>query len=152
MALHKSTQVTARVPIPSADGATGLIFSVADFVVPASGFASADVCEMGAIPAGYVPVDLIVDNADLGTTVTADWGILSGSYGDPATRTCGAEFIAASALGTASVLRMSVVGGGRVAPTTGDRSWGFVASTVSAATSGAVMRATLVLRPQSEGV
>jgi hypothetical protein len=107
---------------------------------------------MGPLPAGYVPVDLIVDNAACGTTVTSDFGLLSGAYDSTGARTCGAQFAAAQALQTAGIKRMAAAGGGRVAPTTADRGWGFVASTVSTPTVGAAIRATLLVRPQSEGV
>lgn len=156
MPLFKATQVRNNVPVPSANAATDLIPIVADFLIP-TGFASGDIVELGAIPAGYVPVDLIVDNAACGTTVTSDFGILSGNYGDgthgaATSRTCGAQFMSAQALQTAGIKRLSVAGGGRIAPTTGDRSFGFVASTVSVPTVGAAVRATLLCRPQSEGV
>lgn len=156
MALFKATQVRNRVPTPSAAGATEVVPVVADFVVP-TGFATGDIVELGPIPAGYVPVDLIVDHAALGATVTADIGILSGNFGDGAhggttARTCGAQLAAAQALQTAGIKRMAAVGSGRIAPTTNDRSFGFVASAVTTPTVGAVLRATLLIRPQSEGV
>ncbi|MBA3622866.1 MAG: hypothetical protein H0W48_00045 [Methylibium sp.] len=151
MALFKATQVAAKLPVPSANGATDVIPVVGDFLIPA-GLASGDVVEMGAIPAGYVPVDLIVDNAAGGTTVTADFGILSGAYDSTGARTCGAQFAAAQAMQTAGIKRMAAAGGARVAPTTADRGWGFVASTVATPTAGAAVRATLLCRPQSEGV
>ena len=151
MALFKATQVTNKVPVPSANSATEVIAIVGDFAIP-TGFASNDVVEMGPLPAGYVPVDLIVDNAACGTTVTSDFGLLSGAYNSTGARTCAATFAAAQALQTAGIKRMAAAGGGRVAPTTADRGWGFVASTVSTPTVGAVLRATLLVRPQSEGV
>ena len=150
MALFKATQVVNRVPVPSATGATDVVAIFGDFTIP-TGFAANDVVEMGPLPAGYVPVDLIVDNAALGTTVTADFGILSGDFNATGARTCGAQFAAAQALQTAGIKRMAAAGGGRLAPTTGDRGWGFVASAVSTPTVGAAIRATLLVRPQSEG-
>ena len=154
--LFKAVQVRNNVPVPSAGNATDLISVVGDWVVPA-GFAATNVVELGAIPAGYVPVDLIVDHIALGTTVTADFGILTGNYGEgrqggAPTRTVGAQFAAAQALQPAGIKRSSAVGSGRIAPTTNDRSFGFVASAVSTPTVGAALRATLICRPQSEGV
>lgn len=153
MALFKATQVVQKLPVPSANGATETVAIFGDFLIP-TGFASGDVVEMGPLPAGYVPVDLIVDHASLGTTVTSDFGLLNNAYdaGNTPTRTCGAQFAAAQALQTAGVKRMAAAGSGRIAPTTGDRGWGFVASTVSTPTVGAAIRATLIVRPQSEGV
>ena len=153
MALQKATQVVQKLTVPSANGATDPVPVVGDFTVPA-GFASGDVVEMGALPDGYVPVDLIVDNEAMGATVTADFGLLSGDYDATGARTCGAQFIAAAALGTAGIKRLSAAGGARIAPTvTGKgRGWGFVASTVTTPTVGSKIRATLLVRPQVEGV
>jgi hypothetical protein len=154
--LTKAAQVRNNVPVPSAGNATDIIAVVGDWTVP-TGFAATNVVELGAIPAGYVPVDLIVDHAALGATVTADFGILTGNYGDgtqgvATTRTVGAQFAAAQAMGTAGIKRAAAVGSGRIAPTTNDRSFGFVATAVTTPTVGAVLRATLLCRPQSEGV
>lgn len=151
MALFRATQCSRLTPYPSADGARDLVPIIGDFTVPA-GFAAGDVVEMGALPPGYVPVDLIADNQALGVTVTADFGILSGNYLDSGARTCGAQFAAAQALQTAGIKRLSAAGGARLAPSTAERSWGFVASAVATPTVGAVIRATLLVRPQSEGV
>ena len=56
MALFKATQVTNKVPVPSADSATEVIAIVGDFTIP-TGFASNDVVEMGPLPAGYIAVE-----------------------------------------------------------------------------------------------
>jgi hypothetical protein len=156
MALFKATQVRNKVPVPSGAGATDIISVNGDFTIP-TGFAANDVVEMGGLPAGYVPVDLIVDNASLGGTVTADFGLLtgafdSGTHGGATTRTCGAQFAAAQAMATAGIKRAAAAGAGRIAPATEDRGFGFVASAVTGPTVGAVVRFTLLCRPQSEGV
>ena len=151
MATLLSKQITNKVPFPSADGATGLIFCFGDYTLLGTE-ATGDELEMCVLPAGYVPVDIIVDTEDLGTAVTADAGIMSGTVGSTATRTCGAEFMAAKALDTTGIYRMDVAGGGRVAPTTGDRGIGFALTTVTTPTAGAKVRMTVVMRPQSESV
>lgn len=156
MALFKATQVRNKTIVPSGNGATDVIAVVGDFIVP-TGFATGDVVEMGALPGSYVPVDLIVDNAAMGATVTADFGLLTGDYdsgtnGGATTRTCGAQFAAAQALGTAGIKRAAAAGAGRIAPATADRAFGFVASTVTTPTVGAAVRFTLLCRPQSDGV
>ncbi len=151
MATLLSKQVTNKVPVPSASSGSELIHIVGDYTLLGTE-ATGDELEMCILPAGYVPVDIIVDTADLGTTVTADVGIMSGTPGSTATRTCGAEFMAAKALGTAAIYRMDVSGGGRVAPTTADRGIGFALSSVSVPTAGNKVRMTLIARPQSEGV
>ena len=153
--LYKAVQVRNNVPVPSAGNATDIIAVVGDWVVPAA-LAATNVVELGAIPAGYVPVDLIVDHIALGATVTADFGILTGNYQDgrqgiATTRTVGAQFAAAQALQTAGIKRSSAVGSMRIAATTNDRSFGFVATAVTTPTAGTVLRATLLCRPVSEG-
>lgn len=161
MALFKSKQVATKLPFISSSGANDIVPVVADFDIPA-GFASGDVVEFGALPFGYVPVDLIVDHEDLGGTITANFGVLSGEYDSTGARTCGAEFISAADLSTsAGIKRLSVAGGTRLAPTTPasvaaggpqHRSWGAVFSTVTTPTVGAKIRGTLLVRPQLEGV
>lgn len=151
MATLLSKQVTNKVPVPSADGGSDLIFVLGDYTLLGTE-ATGDELEMCVLPAGYVPVDIIVDTEDCGATVTADVGIMSGTVGSTATRTCSAVFMAAKALGTAGIYRMDVSGGGRIAPTTADRGIGFALTTVTTPTAGAKIRMTLVCRPQSEGV
>ena len=74
--LTKATQIRNNVPVPSAGNATDIIAVVGDWVVPA-GFAATNVVELGAIPAGYVPVDLIVDHAALARALRANPGMLA---------------------------------------------------------------------------
>lgn len=161
MALFKSKQVVGKLPIPSASGSNDLVPIVGDFEIP-TGFAANDVVEFGGLPFGYVPVDLIVDHEDLGGTMTANFGMLSGEYDSTGARTCGAEFISAGDFSTAAGLkRLSAAGGARIAPTTNatvaaggaaDRGWGATFSAVTTPTVGAKIRATLLVRPQLEGV
>jgi hypothetical protein len=153
MANLKGVQATNanHLPVPSADKATDLIPIVGDYVLVA-GNASGDIVEMCPLPAGYVPVDVIVDAEDGGTTVTTDVGIMSGNWGDSGVRTQGAEFMTGKALGTAGIYRADVVGFSRIAPTTNNRSIGMKFTTVSAPTAGAKVRMTVLARPQVEGV
>lgn len=104
MANFKSKQVAGQRPAPSALNASSLVHVIGEYVTK-TGDAIGDIVEMGAIPAGCVPVDVIVDNGALGASATLDVGILSGSYLDAGTRTMGNEFIAAGAAATAGVLR-----------------------------------------------
>jgi hypothetical protein len=162
MALFKSTQIAAKAPIPTADRAVEIIPIFGDFTVPA-GFAANDVVEMVPLPAGYVPVDLIVDGASLGATVTGDVGIVTGVYDAAldlvgAARNCGAEFIAAAALGTAGLKRTTATGATRIAPVYDagngvqyNRSIGFKATAVTTPTVGAAIRFTLLCRPAING-
>lgn len=162
MALYKALQVAAALPLLNSDAAADLVPLFGDFTVPAGGLAANDVVEMVGLPAGYVPVDMIVDHDDLGTTLTADFGFLSGNYGssDPG-RTCAAEFLAAADLAAAAgVKRANVPGFTRIAPikggshiglVSGDRGIGFLVKTAAAVTPGAKIRVTLFYRPQIEG-
>ena len=123
--------------------------------------ASSDVIEMVPLPAGFCIVDVIVDTADLGTTVTADVGLLSGDYDATGARTCGATIMTGKALGTTGIYRADVAGFSRTAPLSesagttgapGHRGVGFALTTVSAPTAGAKVRMTLLARPSSNGV
>lgn len=153
MANLKSVQAVnaALFPIPSADKATDLIPIVGDYVLTAA-LASGDIIEMCPLPAGYVPVDVILDAEDGGTTVTADVGIMAGSWGASGVRAMpGAEFMAAKPLGTAGIYRADVPGFSRVAPAANDRSIGIKCSAVSVPTVGAKIRMTVMCRPSVEG-
>lgn len=151
MALLKALQVVNKVPVPSANAATDIVPIVGDYTIK-TGDAAGDVVEMCALPAGYVPVDLIVDNESLAATSVGNVGIMSGAYGDGGTRTVGAQFNSAANFATAGIKRMDVAGSGRIAPTTGDRSVGIVLTSLTTPVVGAKVRMTLFVRPQSEGV
>ncbi len=156
MALFQSLQATNRQPIPSAQSATDLVPLVTTFVVPA-GLANGDIIEMGPLQAGYVPVDLIVayPDMDTGTGITFDAGLLSGNYLDGGTRTIGSEFFASDATAqTGGIARMNKAAGAQIAPTTNHRSWGLkMAHAVGTAlTAGGTITATMMVRPQIEGI
>lgn len=152
MALFKATQVVNKAPVMTGDRASNNIVIFGDFAIP-TGFATNDVVEMVPLPPGYVPTDIVVDNAALGTTMTFDCGFVSGEYDSPSqSRTCGAQFLAAQAGQTAGIKRLAVAGGTRQAPTTNTRGIGFAFTSVSTPTVGAVVRLTLTCRPQIDGV
>ena len=168
MALWQAVQCKFPGPVqalPNADASTNIpIFG--DFVIPA-GFAAADIIEMTGLPAGYVPWDVTIASEGLGTTLTADVGLMSGDYGKlldnlGAARTCGAEFMAAKALAPAGIYRMDVFAGAVIAPTlgdlsttpfaNGDRGIGIKATAIAALTAGKKIRLQLLCRPRVEGV
>lgn len=170
MALYKSIQVANNAALLSADDASDIVAVAGDFTIPA-GLAANDVVEMVGLPAGYVPVDLIVDvPVALGTTLTADIGILSGLYQaaldmSGGARVCGSEFNSAAALASAGIIRPTKPGANSIAPVTDagtvvaayagtlyDRGIGFKASAVAALTAGTKVRFTLLYRPQVNGV
>jgi hypothetical protein len=159
MALLKSAQVAGYAPLINADGANDLVPMFGDFTVPAGGLAVNDVIEMTGLPAGYVLVDAIIDHDDFGTTLTADFGFLSGDYNSPdQARTCNATLLVAADLAAAAgIKRPTVAGFTRIAPlvqrshiglTSGDRGVGFVVKTAAGVTVGARIRMTLYYRAQ----
>lgn len=152
MANLKGVQATnaALYPIPSADKQTDLIPIFGDYTLTGSE-ASGDIVEMCPLPAGYVPVDAIVDTEDLGATMTADVGVMSGAWGASGTRTMGAEFMTGKAFGTVGIYRADVSGMGRIAPATTDRSIGIKFTTATTPTAGAKVRLTVLARPAVEG-
>lgn len=152
MANFKGVQagLASYYPVPSADAATDIVPVVGDVVLPA-GTASGDIIEVIPYPANHVLVDLIVDVEDLGTTWTADIGVMSGKWGDSGARTCGAEIMTGKAFGTAGVYRADVQGFTRLAPSTDTRSIGIKGTTIGTPTTGAKIRVTAFFRPQVEG-
>lgn len=153
MALFKSNVASAAIkaPIPTAERAIEVIPAYALYTVTGSE-ADTDVIEMIPLPPGYVVFDGWIDNEDCGTTLTLDCGIMSGAWGDPAVRTCGAEFLNNHAAGTAGRTNFNVQGFSAVAPSDTTRSIGFkVDAAVSALTAGAKIRLGVLMRPQIEG-
>lgn len=151
MATRKAIQVVNKLPVMTADRASDPIVIFGDYVMTGAE-ASGDEIEMVPLPAGYVPVDVIVDHDALAGTATSGVGFLTGDFDAPGTRACGSELMAAQALQTAGIKRMAVTGSGRLAPTTNTRGIGIALTTVATPTVGARVRLTLICRPQVEGV
>jgi hypothetical protein len=149
MANFKSKQVAARRQAMSALDASSLVHVIGEYVTKA-GDAIGDIVEMGAIPAGHVPVDVIVDNGVLGASATLDVGILSGNYEDAGVRTMGSEFIAAGAAATAGVLRRNKVVSDIAVQLT-DKGWGVKFLGANPAT-GQKIRAVLLCAPSPGGL
>lgn len=135
MALFKSKQIGAGRQAPSPTEAVCAI-SVVGEVLTVAGMTANDVIEMVAFPAGTVPVDVTVvcEDLDTGTpAITLDVGVLSGSYGDTGTRTCGAEFLSASTIGQAGgMARANVPAGFLLGYSASDRSLGVKIGTAAA--------------------
>lgn len=153
MANYKGTQAAGAsfYPTPNPNGQADVIAVVGDLVLPA-GTASGDIFEVCPLPENCVVVELIADTEDLGTTFTADVGIMSGAWGASGTRTCGAEFMTGKAFGTAGVYRADSQGFTMLAPSTTTRSIGIKGTTIGTPTTGAKVRITALVRPQVEGV
>ena len=96
-----------------------------------------DILDIGIIPATSQVVDVIIDSDDLdsnGTpTLAFDVGVMSGNPGDTGSRTCGAEFFAASTVAQAGgVARTTLKTAFRVAPAQSDKSVGLKITTAAA--------------------
>ena len=94
---------------------------------------SADIIELGVLPAGSTVVDAILDTGNLGAGVTITSGIMSGVVGDKdAARTCGSELFSAAA--NNAIVRPSASSAFNIAPVDKDRSIGVkVSGAVTAA-------------------
>ena len=75
MALNKSAHAKGIIPTPVAAGCE-LVVCRAEFVLSAD-LALNDIIQMMDLPAGHVPVDIILDTDDLGTTGAVAVGILN---------------------------------------------------------------------------
>lgn len=142
MALKQSKQVAAGYPSPSPRDAVGIIRVTGEYVTVA-GDAIGDIVEMGGIPEGCVPIDLIVDNGAFGASSTMDGGVIAGAYADmDNARTMGQEFFAASASATTGVIRRNR-NVNAILPSDEVRGWGvkFLGATPAA---GQTVRATLL--------
>lgn len=149
MANFKSKQGVLRYPAPTPVDAVSLIPVTGEYLTK-TGDVIGDIVEMGAIPAGCIPVDVIVDNGALGASATLDVGILSGDYDAAGVRTMGNEFIAAGAAATAGVLRRNK-NVNAVAVEAGDKGWGIKFLGANPAV-GQLVRATLFVRPAPVGI
>lgn len=113
MGIKQSEWAKGRLPIPYPSYAGEVVAKRFTAALVAGDLDADDIVEMAPIPPGFRVVDMIFDADDLdtnvGPTITADVGIMSGLWGDTAQdRTCGAEFFAASTVAQA---------GGAVRPT-----------------------------------
>jgi hypothetical protein len=152
---YQSTEAASFEPVRSANG-TEVIAIRGNFAVPA-GLALNDVIEMVPIPADYDCLDVILDaqDVDTGTTLTLNVGVMSGTYRTvDASRTCGADFLAASNVAQAGgVARANVTGFSRLAPSDSDRSIGLkVAAAATGVTAGAIITLTAYFRAMIRGV
>lgn len=156
MAFVQSKQILAGVQIPSADDAYSTVAITAEYVTPTGGLASGDIIEMGPIPPGYIPVDLIVDTGILGANVTLDAGIASGEFGTLPTvaRTLGSEFFTAAQAAATAVRLRATKSFAALTPAdihAAPVGWGLKVG--GAATSAAIkIRATLLVQPAPIGM
>lgn len=155
MAFYQSKQIVANEPLVSCDGATEVIAVVGDFTTVA-GMVTGEIVEMCGLPAGYVPVDVIVAfDASAGAAFTTDCGVLSGNYASLATRTQGNEAFAANTAGqgAAGLVRAVKPNLAQLAPADNDRGVGLkIVGTLTTLVVGTNVRMTLLARPVRNGV
>lgn len=151
MALKQSKQVARGLPIAAAVDAVSLVPIVAEYVVPAGGTAIGDVVEMGAHPAGLVPIDLLVHNSAGAASSTLAFGYLSGSYGSlDGARTCGNEFLSAYGVTSAALTRLNKAQTSAL-PADDTKGWGFVVAGANLQ-AGQIIRAVLLCAPAPIGI
>jgi len=80
MALHKTSHAKGVIPVPVAV-ACEVVSHRAKFSV-AAGLALGDIILMTFLPAGHVPVDVMVDSDDLGSTGDVSVGLLNADRTD----------------------------------------------------------------------
>lgn len=157
MALFKSKQIAAGRPAPSALNGSAAVVVVGEFLTVA-GLTAADVIEMVAFPAGTVPVNVTVVTEDLDTgatpAITFDVGLLSGSFGDTGTRTCGAEFLSDSNIGQAGgMAQANVAAGLLLGHSTSDRSLGIkIEAAAATLATGMKIRMIATFAPVTAGL
>lgn len=108
MALNKSAHAKGIIPTPVAAGCE-VVVCRAEFVLSAD-LAVNDIIQMMDLPAGHVPVDIILDNDALGAG-TVSVGILNAGKTDIDTvASGGAPWLAAGAVTAANGLRGDAAG------------------------------------------
>lgn len=155
MAFYQSKQIVNNEPLVSGDGATEVISIVGDFTT-VTGMVTGEIVEMVGLPAGYVPVDVIVAfDASAGAAFTTDCGVLSGNYASLAARTQGNEAFAANTAGqgAAALVRAVKPNLAQLAPADNDRGIGLkIVGTLTTLVVGTNIRMTLLARPVRNGV
>ena len=155
MAQYQSKQIANNEALATADGATEVIAIIGDFTT-VTGMVTGEIIEMCGLPAGYVPVDVVVAfDASAAAAWTTDCGVLSGDYGSTAVRTMGNEGFAANTAGqgAAGLVRAVKPGLAQLAPTDNDRGIGLkIVGTLTTLVVGTNVRMTLLARAARNGV
>jgi len=110
MALKKSAHALGQIPTPVASGCE-VVVCRASFTLTAD-LAASDIIQLMDLPAGHVPVDLILDTDDLGTTGTVSVGLLTSAKDDlDTTASGGAAWLTGGDVNTAATgLRADAAG------------------------------------------
>lgn len=110
MTLHKTDHAKGVITTPVAAGCE-IVVCRASFTLAAD-LAADDIIQMMPLPAGHVPVDLILDTDDLGTTGAVSVGLLKDDLSDlDTTVSGGAAWLTAGDVNTAATgLRADATG------------------------------------------
>lgn len=142
MALNKSAHAKGIITTPVAAGCE-LVVCRAEFVLSAD-LALNDIIQMMDLPAGHVPVDIIVDTDDLGTTGNVSVGLLNAGKTDlDTTASGGAAWMTSGDVASAAAgLRADSVGlramSRCAADNAANRAIGIKIATDTQATSGTI--------------
>lgn len=143
MAIIQSEHALGRKQAPYAAESNNVVVAKYEVTLN-SNIGATDVVELGILPAYSVVVDATLVTDAMGTGITADVGIMSGTPGAPDdSRTVGNELYAAADVAAAAVTRLSKADAFRLAPTESDRALGLK---VSGAVTASGQKATLVIQ------
>lgn len=154
MARIQSLYAQGKLPTPISQG-SDLVVLPFECAVPATGDGTAvnDIIEMGVLPAGHVPVDVIYSATDLdsGTgTHAVSFGVLNAGKTDLSTDAAdgGAAWDTAIAVGATGVLARAAAASPihKVLPSTAPRALGFKVTTASNVKAAGTIRAFVVCR------
>jgi hypothetical protein len=154
-ALFQAAQIAAFAPAIVPERASDVV-AVRNTVAINKVSEVGDTYEMVILPANCVVVDMILDTDDLSTAadITLDVGIMAGEPYDAtlANRTCAKEFFDASTVAQAGgVVRPTLKGAFRVAPTKADRSIGVEVAAAATATNTGTIGLTVLYRAAVNG-
>lgn len=142
MALKQSAHALGAIPTPVASGCE-VVCCRAYYTLTAD-LAANDIIQLMDLPAGHVPVDLIIDTDDLGTTGAVSFGVLNAGKTDLDTTSDsgGAAWTTSADVATAATgLRADAAGlrtMSRVVPKDVNRALGLKIATDTTATSGTI--------------
>lgn len=142
MALNKSAHAKGIIPTPVAAGCE-VVVCRAEFALSAD-LAANDIIQMMDLPAGHVPIDIILDTDDLGTTGAVSVGLLNSGKTDlDTTASGGAAWLTSGDVATAATGLRADAGGLRAmsrcaADASANRAIGIKIATDTTATSGTI--------------
>jgi hypothetical protein len=153
MARIQSLYASGRLPTPISQG-SDLVTLPFECAVPATGDGTVigDIIEMGVLPAGHVPVDVIYSATDLDTGAAAhavSFGVLNAAKDDISTAAAdgGAAWATGLTIGQAGTLaRQTTAAIHAVQPSAAARPLGFKVTTASATKAAGTIRAFVVCR------